>query len=88
MLCRMALIRTNMSEEHRFLQEPHNVTFQKMAFFIVTTMKTSNLTILSIVAHKHIVIRTYLSSHYLTVDIFQLCHDIALQNFVLEKIIV
>jgi hypothetical protein len=29
---------------HLFLQEPHGITPQKMAFFIVTTMKTSNLT--------------------------------------------
>jgi hypothetical protein len=28
----------------RFLQEPHGVTSQKTQFFIVTTMKTSNLT--------------------------------------------
>jgi hypothetical protein len=27
------------------LQEPHGVTSQKMAFFIVTAMKTLNLTI-------------------------------------------
>jgi hypothetical protein len=26
-----------------FLQEPHNITSQKMAFFIVTTLKTSDL---------------------------------------------
>jgi hypothetical protein len=38
----------NMSElggdTHRFLQEPQGITSQKMAFFIVTAMKTSNLT--------------------------------------------
>jgi hypothetical protein len=28
----------------RFLQEPHGIISQKMAFFIVTAMKTSNLT--------------------------------------------
>jgi hypothetical protein len=28
----------------RFSQEPHGVTFQKTAFFIVTDVKTSNLT--------------------------------------------
>jgi hypothetical protein len=28
----------------RFLQEPHGVTCQKTPFFIVTTVKTSNLT--------------------------------------------
>jgi hypothetical protein len=30
----------------RFLQEPHGVTTQKTPFFIVTAMKTSNLTYL------------------------------------------
>jgi hypothetical protein len=30
--------------KHRFLQEPHGVTSQKTPFFIVTTVKTSNLT--------------------------------------------
>jgi hypothetical protein len=64
MLCRAALVRTDVSEElsasfirmtrigevHRsvppkpwFLQEPHGVTSQKTAFFIVTTVKTSDL---------------------------------------------
>jgi hypothetical protein len=33
-----------LSSEIRFLREPHGVTFQKTAFFIVTAMKTSNLT--------------------------------------------
>jgi hypothetical protein len=28
----------------RFLQEPHGVTTQKTPFFIVTAVKTSNLT--------------------------------------------
>jgi hypothetical protein len=28
----------------RFLQQPHGVTSQKTAFFIVTAVKTSNLT--------------------------------------------
>jgi hypothetical protein len=32
------------SSEHRFLQEPHGVKSQKTPFFIVTAMKTSNLT--------------------------------------------
>jgi hypothetical protein len=36
MLGRVALV--------RFLQEPHGVTSQKMAFFIVTAMNTSNPT--------------------------------------------
>jgi hypothetical protein len=30
--------------KHRFLQGPHGVTSQKMAFFIVTAVKTWNLT--------------------------------------------
>jgi hypothetical protein len=30
--------------KRRFLQEPNGVTFQKTAFFIVTAMKSSNLT--------------------------------------------
>jgi hypothetical protein len=30
--------------KHRFLQEPHGVTSQMTAFFIVTAVKTSNLT--------------------------------------------
>jgi hypothetical protein len=30
--------------KHRFLQEPHGVTSQKMPFFIVTAVKTLNLT--------------------------------------------
>jgi hypothetical protein len=32
------------SPKRRFLQEPHGVTSQKTPFFIVTTVKTSNLT--------------------------------------------
>jgi hypothetical protein len=43
MLCHVALVRTNISEERQFLQEPHSITSQKMAFFIVTAVKTSNL---------------------------------------------
>jgi hypothetical protein len=30
--------------KRRFLQEPHGVTSQKTPFFIVTAVKTSNLT--------------------------------------------
>jgi hypothetical protein len=30
--------------KHRFLQEPHGVTTQNTAFFILTVMKTPNLT--------------------------------------------
>jgi hypothetical protein len=71
MLRRVALVRTEVSEEFRasvirvtssqiivtlmkealrssetsvFLQEPHGVTSRKTAFFIVTAVKTSNLT--------------------------------------------
>jgi hypothetical protein len=68
MLRRVALIRTDVSEEpgasfirvtkigelgitqaatppkRRFLQEPHDVTSPKTPFFIVTAVKTSNLT--------------------------------------------
>jgi hypothetical protein len=64
MLCHVALVRTDVSEElgasfiratrigelgttppkRRFLQEPHGITFQKTPFFIVTAVKTSNLT--------------------------------------------
>jgi hypothetical protein len=33
----------------RFLQEPHGVTSQKTPFFIVTAMKTSNLTNVSVI---------------------------------------
>jgi hypothetical protein len=40
MLCRVALVRTDVSEE----EESHNVTFHKTAFFIVTAAKVSNLT--------------------------------------------
>jgi hypothetical protein len=32
------------SSKRRLLQEPHGVTSQKMQFFIVTAVKTSNLT--------------------------------------------
>jgi hypothetical protein len=31
-------------KKYQFLQEPHGVTSQKMTFFIVTAVKTSNLT--------------------------------------------
>jgi hypothetical protein len=32
------------SSETRFLEEPHSVTLKKTAFFIVTAVRTSNLT--------------------------------------------
>jgi hypothetical protein len=38
------LLVTLMMEALRFFQEPHGVTSQKIAFFIVTAVKTSNLT--------------------------------------------
>jgi hypothetical protein len=40
----VALVRSDVLDECQFLQEPHDVTSQKMAFFIVTAVKTSNLT--------------------------------------------
>jgi hypothetical protein len=42
MLRRAALVRTVVSEEILFLQEPHGVTSQKTSFFIVTAVKNSN----------------------------------------------
>jgi ABC-type nitrate/sulfonate/bicarbonate transport system ATPase subunit len=45
MLRRVALVRTEVSEERRLLQEPHGVTSQKTTFLIVTAVKTSNLTL-------------------------------------------
>jgi hypothetical protein len=38
---------------HRFLQEPYNVTSQQTLFFIVTTVKTSNLNNLFQRLHAH-----------------------------------
>jgi hypothetical protein len=38
--------------KHRFLQESHGVTSQKTAFFIVTAVKTSNLTSLNFLNSK------------------------------------
>jgi hypothetical protein len=45
----VALVRTDVSEEPgasetSVLKEPHGVTTQKTPFFIVTAVKTSNLT--------------------------------------------
>jgi hypothetical protein len=49
MLRRVALERTDVpSPKHWFLQEPHGVTSQKTAFFIVIAVKTTNLTAISI----------------------------------------
>jgi hypothetical protein len=36
---RVVLVRTDVSEERIYLQEPHDVTLQKTTFFIVTTVK-------------------------------------------------
>jgi hypothetical protein len=35
---------TSVPPKRRFLEEPHSVIFQKTVFFIVTTVKTPNLT--------------------------------------------
>jgi hypothetical protein len=40
----VVLGRTDAPLKHWFLQQPQDVTSQKTAFFIVTTMKISNLT--------------------------------------------
>jgi hypothetical protein len=37
------MMETIRSSETSFLQEPHDVTFQKTAFFIVTVVETSDL---------------------------------------------
>jgi hypothetical protein len=49
--------------KRRFLQEPHGVTSQKMAFLIVTAMKISNLTF-----HEHIFSRTFASKSFINLD--------------------
>jgi hypothetical protein len=36
MFRRVALVRTDVTEERQFFQEPHDVTSQKTVFFIVT----------------------------------------------------
>jgi hypothetical protein len=38
------MIGTILPPKHPFFQEPHGITSQKTAFFIVTAVKTSNLT--------------------------------------------
>jgi hypothetical protein len=40
LLRRVALVRTDVSEERRFLQEPHFVTTQKTPFFIVEIQRS------------------------------------------------
>jgi hypothetical protein len=42
MLRHVTIVRTDVSEERRLVQESHGVTSQKPAFFIVTAVKTSN----------------------------------------------
>jgi hypothetical protein len=44
MLRRVTLVRTDVSEELRFLQEPYGVIYQKTTFFLVTAVKISNRT--------------------------------------------
>jgi hypothetical protein len=44
MLRRVAVVRTDIHPKRRFLQQPYDVTSQKTAFFVVTVVKTSNLT--------------------------------------------
>jgi hypothetical protein len=44
------------SPKRRFLQEPHGVTSQKIPFFIVTAVKTSNLTITNVVVTSPILV--------------------------------
>jgi hypothetical protein len=43
-LRRVALVITDVPPKRRFSQQPHGVASQKTAFFIVTAVKTSNLT--------------------------------------------
>jgi hypothetical protein len=52
MLRRVACVRTEVSEERGFLQEPHGVTSQKTAFFIVIAVKTSNLTFTNVMTSR------------------------------------
>jgi hypothetical protein len=42
---------TQAATSNRFLQEPHGVTTQKTPFFIVTAVKTSNLTFMATCLH-------------------------------------
>jgi hypothetical protein len=44
MLRRVALVRTEVPPKRRFLQQPHGLTSQKTPLFLVTAVKTSNLT--------------------------------------------
>jgi hypothetical protein len=64
LLRRVALVRTDVSEEPRFLQEPHGVTTQKTPFFIVTAVKTSNLTKENKIMHAECKILVFHSGAY------------------------
>jgi hypothetical protein len=48
MLHHVALARNDVPQKCQFLQEPHGITSQKTVFFIITTVKTSNLTLMSV----------------------------------------
>jgi hypothetical protein len=37
-------VTTNVAKKQHFLQEPHGLTYQNTVFFLVTAVKTSNLT--------------------------------------------
>jgi hypothetical protein len=54
MLCFVNLVRTDISEERRFLQEPRGVISKMTAFFTVNTAKISNLTKCPPVFHLHL----------------------------------
>jgi hypothetical protein len=49
MLSRVAPVRIDIPQKLLFLQKPHGVTSQKMTFFIVIAVKTSNLTFLGFI---------------------------------------
>jgi hypothetical protein len=53
------------SPKRRFLQEPHDVTSQKTPFFIVTAVKTSNLTSLIILEWKYGLSAKYSEQKYI-----------------------
>jgi hypothetical protein len=41
----VALVRTDVSEELRFLQEPHGVTSQQVAFFVKVKVKSKTISV-------------------------------------------
>jgi hypothetical protein len=45
-------MRRQVPPKRRFLQEPHGVTTQKTPFFIVTVVKTSNLTTIKVLGES------------------------------------